>query len=180
MFKTSNGWLTLSLADGATLAKAFDDPKFDEWTKDDQFDRREAVNSLVASHMVERSMAEWEEVFVAHGVGAHKSTATMRFSLTRRWPPISPLLSLMIPRPGACERSPIRFATTEGQPVFAGSLRPSAKHTSEVLQELGYKNNEIESLRQRGAIGPDRSVTAFDRRAAAPASAYSRKSKATR
>ena len=68
VFKTSNGWLTLSLADGATLAKAFDDPKFDEWTKDDQFDRREAVNSLVASHMVERSMAEWEEVFVAHGV----------------------------------------------------------------------------------------------------------------
>jgi crotonobetainyl-CoA:carnitine CoA-transferase CaiB-like acyl-CoA transferase len=42
VFKTSDGWLTLSLADGATLAKALDDPKFNEWTKDDQFDRREA------------------------------------------------------------------------------------------------------------------------------------------
>ena len=73
---------------------------------------------------------------------------------------------------------PIRY---DGRAPGVRRVPPSVgEHTSEVLQELGYKNNEIESLRQRGAIGPDRSVTAFDRRAAAPASAYSRKSKATR
>jgi crotonobetainyl-CoA:carnitine CoA-transferase CaiB-like acyl-CoA transferase len=68
VFKTSDGWLTLSLADGATLAAAFEDPKFNEWTKEEQFDQRETVNSLVASHMVKRRIAEWEEVFATLGV----------------------------------------------------------------------------------------------------------------
>ena len=68
MFKTADGWLTLSLADGGTLAKAFGDPQFLTWTKDDQFDQRETVNKVVASHMVKRTTSEWEEIFAEHGM----------------------------------------------------------------------------------------------------------------
>ena len=49
------------------------------------------------------------------------------------------------------------------------------QHTDEVLGELGYVGETVEKLRGEGAIGPDRSVTAFDRKASAPASSYSRK-----
>ena len=180
VFKTSDGWLTLSLADGATLAKAFDDPKFNEWTKDDQFDRREAVNSLVASHMVGRSIAKWEEVFAAHGVWCARVNGYDEVLDDPQVAANQSIVEFDDPAAGHVRAlaHPIRY---DGRVPGVRRIPPSlGEHTGEVLQELGYKSTEIDNLRQRGAVGPDRSVTVFDRRASAPPSAYSRKSKATR
>jgi len=63
-------WLTLSLADGETLAAAFEDPQFAKWTKEDQFDAREAVNGLVAQHMATRTTSDWEARFASQSSSA--------------------------------------------------------------------------------------------------------------
>jgi crotonobetainyl-CoA:carnitine CoA-transferase CaiB-like acyl-CoA transferase len=126
VFQTSDGWLTLSLADGHTLAKAFEDLKFLEWTKEDQFGQREAVNNLVASHMVNKTIADWEAVFATHASGARGSMVTTRSSRIRKSRPISPYLSLTIRRLDTCALSPTRSVTTEWFLEFAACHRPSA------------------------------------------------------
>lgn len=178
VFKTSDGWLTLSLADGATLAKAFENPKFAEWTKEDQFDQREAINSLVASHMKQRSIADWEAVFAAHGVWCARVNGYDEILADPQVAANQSVLEFDHPEAGRVRAlaHPIRY---DGAVPPVRRLPPSVgQHTGEVMQELGFDAEELDRLRERGDIGPDRAVSGFDRKASAPASAYSRKRKA--
>jgi crotonobetainyl-CoA:carnitine CoA-transferase CaiB-like acyl-CoA transferase len=178
VFKTSDGWLTLSLADGSTLAKAFNDPKFNGWTKEDQFDRREAVNSLIANHMIAGSIAEWEAVFAAHGVWCARVNGYDEVLADPQVAANQSILEFDHPEAGKVRAlgHPVRY---DGKAPGIRRLPPSVgQHTGEIMQELGYAKEKIDSLRHSRAIGPDRAATGFDRRASAPASAYSRKSKA--
>ena len=175
IFKTSDGWLTLSLSDGPTLAAVFEDPQFAQWSKDDQFDQREAVNSLVARHMAQRTTAAWEAVFVHHGIWfaqvrdydqvlADPQLAANGSILETDGPAATPVRLLA---------HPVRY---DGE--VPGLRRPPptlGQHTGEVLQELGYSGEDAGRLRQSGAVGPDRARDGFDRTASAPASSYSRK-----
>jgi crotonobetainyl-CoA:carnitine CoA-transferase CaiB-like acyl-CoA transferase len=179
VFQTSDGWLTLSLADGHTLAKAFEDPKFLEWTKEDQFGQREAVNDLVASYMVNKTIADWEAVFATHGLWCARVNGYDEVLADPQVAANQSILEFDDPAAG-CVRvlaHPIRY---DGMVPGVRRAPPSVgQHTCEVMEELGYRTSEIDRLRQRRAIGPDRALTGFDRRASAPASAYSRKTKAT-
>jgi crotonobetainyl-CoA:carnitine CoA-transferase CaiB-like acyl-CoA transferase len=129
--------------------------------------------------MVGRSIAEWEAVFAAQGVWCARVNG---YDEVRADPQVAANQSILeFDHPAAgCVRTlahPIRY---DGKALGMRRVPPSiGEHTAEVMWELGYKSDEIEDLRQREVVGPDRSVTAFDRRASAPASAYSRKSKAT-
>jgi crotonobetainyl-CoA:carnitine CoA-transferase CaiB-like acyl-CoA transferase len=178
VFKTSDGWLTLSLADGATLAKAFDDSKFLDWSKEEQFDRREEVNSLVAHHVAERTVAKWEAVFSTHGVWCARVNNYDDVIADPQIKANQSILEFNDPTAGHVRllAHPIRY---DGEAPGLRRAPPSAgQHTGDVMQELGYPVSEIERMRQSGVLGPDRAVTGFDRRASAPPSAYSRKSKA--
>jgi hypothetical protein len=69
---------------------------------------------------------------------------------------------------------PIRY---DGEVPGLHRLPPTVgQHTEEVLRELGYVANDIERLREMSAVGPDRAVARYDRKASAPASTYSKKS----
>lgn len=175
-FKTADGWITMSLADGATLARTFDDPQFAEWSREDQFDAREAVNARVAGHLAQRTTAEWQQAFDANGIW---------YALVRDYDEVladpqvqanGSVLSYEDPRAGEVRllAHPVRY---DGQvPPLRRPPPMPGEQTDEVLRELGYGDVEIAALRDRGLIGPDRAVTGFDRAANAPASAYSKKS----
>ena len=175
VFRASDGWMTLSLADGSTLATAFDDPQFLEWTRDDQFEQREVVNRRVAQRMEARTIAEWEEIFTAHG---------MWYARVRTYDEVLADPQL------AANQSIIEFESEETGAVrllahpnrydgrAPGLRRPPptvGQHTGEVLDEIGFTADEIRLLRENGSVGPDRAESGFDRSLAAPASAYSRK-----
>jgi len=176
VFKTADGWLTLSLSDGATLAKAFGDDQFATWSKEDQFDRREEVNVLVTQHMVTKSSAAWEEHFAQFGVWCAR---------------VRDYDEVIADPQVTANRSIIEFDDQQAghvrllaHPVrYDGNVPPlrrqppgPGQHTDEVLVELGYGAEEIAAMRQSTAVGPDRAVNKYDRKASAPASAYSKKS----
>lgn len=176
VFKTADGWLTLSLADGETLAKAFGDPQFATWTKEDQFDRRETVNELVARYMTTKTTAAWEDHFAAFGMWC----AQVRdYDQALADPQVEANQSII--EFDDLEAGHVRLLA---HPIrYDGKAPPLRRpppgvgqHTDEVLAELGYASDEISALRASTAVGPDRIVTKYDRKASAPASAYSKKS----
>lgn len=176
VFKTADGWLTMSLSDGATLAKTFGDPQFANWSREDQFDRREEVNARVAGHMKTRTTAEWQAHLAANGVwfapvqGYDEVLADPQIAANRS------VLEFDDPVAGHVRvlAHPVRY-DGEVPPLRLKPPMPG-QQTGEVLAELGYSPDEIAALRAGHAIGPDRAVVGFDRAASAPATAYSRKS----
>lgn len=177
VFKTSDGWLTMSLSDGATLAKAFNDEGFTQFTRSDQFDKREEITKRVAEHMLTKTTQGWVKQFGEIGVWCAK---------VRNYDDVAADPQL------AANQSIIEYKDSAGGDVrllahpvlYDGKalpmrIKPPAlgQDTVEVLSELGYSPDDINKLRQSGAIGPDRAVEKYDRKKSAPASSYSRKSK---
>jgi crotonobetainyl-CoA:carnitine CoA-transferase CaiB-like acyl-CoA transferase len=153
--------------------------KFNEWTKEDQFNQREAVNGLVASHMVKRSIVDWETIFAKHGVWCARVNGYEEVLTDPQVAANQSILEFDHPEAGHVRAlaHPVRY---DGEAPALRRVPPSVgEHTGEVMRELGYESADIDSLRQSGAVGPDRAVTGFDRKSSAPASAYSRKSQAS-
>ena len=178
VFKTADGWLTLSLADGGTLANAFGDPQFSSWTKDDQFDQRETVNKVVASHMLKRTTPEWEATFAEHGMWSARVNGYDEVLADPQVGANQSILDFEDPHAGHVRAlaHPIRY--DGAAPGIRRTPPGVGQHTDEVLQELGFGPADVKQMRGAGSVGPDRRVTAFDRKSSAPKSAYSRKSKA--
>jgi crotonobetainyl-CoA:carnitine CoA-transferase CaiB-like acyl-CoA transferase len=175
VFKTSDGWLTLSLSDGATLAAAFDEPRFLAWSKEDQFDQREEVNGLVAQQMVKRSTADWEQTFASHGMWCARVRNYDEVLADPQLAANQSILEFDDPSAGHVRvlAHPIRY---DGKAPGLNRPPPSVgEHTDQVLAELGFQPHEIERLRSSSAIGPNRKETGYDRKASAPASSYSKK-----
>jgi crotonobetainyl-CoA:carnitine CoA-transferase CaiB-like acyl-CoA transferase len=175
VFKTADGWLTLSLCDGATLATAFADQRFAQWTKDDQFAQREEVNSLVAEHMAAKTTAEWEKTFDEVGMWYAQVRDYDEVEADPQVAANESIVEFDLPRAGRVRllNHPVRY---DGAAPELRLLPPDVgEHTSEVLAELGYDDAAIDDLRASGAVGPDRATTPFDRKASAPATAYTSK-----
>ena len=175
VFRTSDGWLTLSLADGGTLAAAFNDPQFSDWTRDDQFEHREAVNARVAQCLIEKTVAEWEAIFTEHG---------MWYARVRNYDEV--LADPQLAANGSvvafetAETGPVRVLAHpnryDGQTPELRSTPPTVgQHTEEVLDELGFTAEDVQRMRKAGDIGPNRATAGFNRRSAAPATSYSKK-----
>jgi crotonobetainyl-CoA:carnitine CoA-transferase CaiB-like acyl-CoA transferase len=168
VFATSDSWLTISIADGATLAEAFDEPGLAAWTPDEQYERREELNRLIAGYMLAKTSREWSEVFERLGVWY---APVCDYDDVQRNPQLEAngsILDFTMPRAGR-----VRLLA---HPVQYDGVRPGVRlpppgvgeHTTEVLSELGYRGNEIEALRRSGSVGPDRALAPFSRLAGQP------------
>lgn len=177
VFQTADGWLTLSLADGATLAKAFDDPRLAGFTREDQFDRREEINTILAGHMREKTTARWREHL--DEIGVWNAPANEYDDMLReeggQLEANETILTAEHPSAGTIRmlNHPVKYdghtPTLRRVPATVG------QHTGEVLAEIGYSAEEIEQMRENGAVGPDREKVPFNRKASEPKSVYSKK-----
>lgn len=179
VYETSDGHLTVSLSDGGTLAHAFDDPWLATITKDEQFTRREEVSARIAEHLRSNTTGYWDEKLTALGIW----TAPVRdYDDVEADPQLAANSSILsFESRGGDVRVLGHPVLYDGDPLPLRMPPPSAgEHTTEVMRELGYSDEEIAAKRAHGALGPDREQQPFDAKAEAPALAYSKKAPESR
>jgi len=158
-FPTRDGWINIGAANQANwerLVKVLEAP---ELARDPRFadnagrmEHREALVSALTPHLERRTTAEWVAVLDQAGL------------------PVGPVLSIteMLEHPQTLARGmvvetehpwvgktkslglPVKFSETPG-----GTVRPApvlGQHTREVLQEIGYAEEEISRLEREGAV----------------------------
>ncbi|MFD4957834.1 CaiB/BaiF CoA transferase family protein [Microbacterium sp. NPDC058389] len=179
VYETSDSYLTISLSDGQTLARAFNDPWLAGLSKEDQFTQREEISARIAEHLRQATTAEWEERLTQAGIW---NAPVRDYADVEADPQLGANASIMSfdhPRAGQVRvlGHPVLY---DGEPLPLRIIPPSAgEHTTEVLESLGYSADDLARMRADGAIGPDRELQPFDAKTEAPATAYSKSARTT-
>ncbi len=151
VFKTSNGFLCISVTPLPRLAEAFGDPWFDEHS-DASYAEREAVNSRIASHISGATTADWLTRLAAAGVWvapvnnhddviADEQVNYNRSFIELNHPQAGPIRVVGHPLRFDGEQPPIRR-----QPPAIG------QHTREVLRAAGVDDQTIDHLVKDGVV----------------------------
>lgn len=170
IYETREGHLTVSVMSNAeweALCRALEKP---DWLSDERFStpagRDEHVNERLAMTqevLLDRTAVEWLEILDRHDVPC--APALTRNELIEHPQILESEIVIQVEHPTAGRlrqaRPPARF---EGTPVRPPRGAPHlGQHTDELLAELGYEVARIAALRERGAIGPERSSHNGDR-----------------
>lgn len=163
VFRTSDGWLTLSLSDGRTLAQALEVPSLSEWTRQDQFRRREELNAVVAERMTAKSTSQWEALLEKAGVWHARVRGYEDVEHDPQVVANDTVIEFDVPGAGR-----VRMLA---HPIQYNGVRPGVRlppprvgeHTGQVLAQLGYRSAEIEELRGMRVIGPVRECASGER-----------------
>lgn len=152
-FATADGWLTVSLTDGATLAKAFSDPEFEELTGDDQFSKREEINTRVASLLRADDTQTWERILKSNGVWCARVQTYDEVVADPQLEANGSVIDYVDASAGPVRllAHPIRY--NKQVPIMERTPPSLGQHTTEVLRELGYDDAAIDTLRQEGVLG---------------------------
>jgi len=158
-FPTRDGWINIGAANQANwerLVKVLEAP---ELARDPRFadnagrmEHREALVSALTPHLERRTTAEWVAVLDQAGLPVgpvlsitemleHPQTLARGMVVETEHPRVGKTKSLGLP---------VKFSETPG-----GTVRPApvlGQHTREVLQEIGYAEEEISRLEREGAV----------------------------
>jgi crotonobetainyl-CoA:carnitine CoA-transferase CaiB-like acyl-CoA transferase len=152
IFPTADGHLAISLTSLETLAAALATPHIAEFTNDEEYDRRDEINALVADALKHRSNAAWTEILTSHKI----------------WhSPVNDYASVVKDPQVVHNRSFVTVTGATGTPItlvnhpvmYDGKSpevrlppQPMGAQNDEILAELGYSASEIATLEEEGVI----------------------------
>ncbi|MFM8548744.1 MAG: CaiB/BaiF CoA transferase family protein [Betaproteobacteria bacterium] len=153
IYRTADGFLCVSLTPPSKLAALFNDEELLDWTREDQFERREALNSRIAQHLLSRTSAQWSELMLAQEIwfAPVNTYDEVEHDPQVQWN--ESVLSFEHPRAGTVRvlGHPIRY---DGQPPPLRSVPPGiGEHMREILGELGYDPPSIDQMLEDRWVG---------------------------
>jgi crotonobetainyl-CoA:carnitine CoA-transferase CaiB-like acyl-CoA transferase len=146
VFETKDGFLCLSLTSTDILAKVFEDDLFLEWTRDDQFKKREEVNARVVQHIKEKTTAEWFDIFDRYQVwyAPVNSYEQVEKDPQVNWNECITTIDHPVAGTVRLLNHPIRY---NGESLKDHRVPPKlGQHTEEILSGLGYTKEGIDAL----------------------------------
>lgn len=152
IFETQNGYICLSLTPTDKLASVFDDEKFLEWSKNDQFDKREEINARVVQHIKKNTTEYWYELFTANDVWCSLVNDYEQVESDPQVEWNKCIMNFEHPTAGKVRllSHPVQY---DGETLELRKLPPRlGEHTEEILKELGYDQETIEEYSQKGLI----------------------------
>ena len=152
IFETADGYICLSLTTTETLAEALDDDSFRSYTSEDQFRKREEINSRIAEHLREEMTDHWYEVFDEAGVWYAPVNDYADIEDDPQLEANGSILTFEHPRAGTVRllSHPIRY--DEETPALRRIPPRLGEHTEEVLSEAGYGAEAISNLVEAGVV----------------------------
>jgi crotonobetainyl-CoA:carnitine CoA-transferase CaiB-like acyl-CoA transferase len=154
-FRANDGWVAVAAANDGLfrrLCDAIGRPDLAErWpTNASRVENRDAVRAELDAVFATRGADEWADALDAAGVPAGKIRGVLEAVEAAAAAGSDPRVTVQHPTVGPLEliRSPIRMdglRAPEPPPLLG-------EHTAEVLAEMGLSDDEIESLRERGAV----------------------------
>lgn len=158
VFATSDGWIAISLTPIDKLKTAFADGSLDKYSRSDQFHKREEINRVIAEVIKQRPFHEWAALFDELGIwyAPVNDYAAVVEDEQVRWNEM--IITVDHPDVGELRllNHPIRY---NGHPPTVQHKYPPrlGEHTVEILLELGFSREQIQTMEQDGHIYVDKS-----------------------
>ena len=152
IYRTSDGWIAISMSTMDNLAAGLDMPELAKYTAADQVGRREEINGIVHRRVAQRTTAQWMASFDASGIWY---APVNEYPDVERDPQVAwnrMIMEFDHPDAGKVRllAHPVRY---DGQ-VPALRRRPPrlGEHTREVLREAGFADADIDAMAGAGAV----------------------------
>ncbi|HZU17910.1 MAG TPA: CaiB/BaiF CoA-transferase family protein [Candidatus Dormibacteraeota bacterium] len=154
MYPTRDGWVAISMTTVAKVRSAlgggeelasYEDPAL-------AFSRRDEISEALARHLRQLPTREVIERLQAQGVWCAAVNDLETALSSPEVAELDPILEFEHPRVGRVRvlKHPIRYGA--GEPELRQVPPEVGEHTDQVLEELGYSPQEIQTMRESGAI----------------------------
>lgn len=151
VYPTADGWIAFSINDPVKLAKALDSAELAAMAELDRYEERDAYAEAVARAVAERSLAELAPALDAHGIWWQRvqdyddlrDDRQVRANGCFTEVPIKGGKAVLVVHPNRYDgKAPgVRHLAVE-----------IGQHGRAILEELGYRAEEIEALAESGAV----------------------------
>src|SRR5690606_9537425 len=143
VFQTKDSWIAVSLTPVDKMAVALDEPRFNEFSKEDQVKRRPEVHALTCEALLRRTTAEWMKAFEEHAIWYAPVNDYDQVLEDPQVQHNKVVLEMQHPKAGDVRvlAHPVRY---DGQAPGLRRLPPEiGEHSVEVLREAGYNDADI-------------------------------------
>ncbi|MDM5201123.1 CaiB/BaiF CoA-transferase family protein [Fictibacillus enclensis] len=152
IYQTNDGWIAISMTPIEKLKKAFNNNELEQYTSQDQMEKREEVNQIVSQVIKQKSTDYWFSAFEDNDIWCSPVNSYEEVEKDPQVEWNKMIMTVNHPDAGQVRllNHPVRYENHE----LGVSQHPPrlGEHTIEVLHEYGYSEEEIEKFLQSGVV----------------------------